>query len=202
MLEPARTFFDGRLAFLKKTRHWNSLRQGTPAPTGTQTGVLLLRGRCASGSAQRPFFLGRCCPCQRPAAVAALHTGGESRAARNFDPRCIFDSTKKIFKIPRFIFENSSLLQGASLIEAMQRCPLSNGRLPSKRTTPQLTETAFFISRTSRFAPKKAPPPARPAESAELKTGLSFLPANREVGVRYSHLDAVLEAHVGSPRAV
>ena len=56
-------------------------------------------------------------------------------------------------KITSENFENRLLFQGASLIEAMRRCPLSNGRLPSKRTTPQLTETAFFISRTSRFVP-------------------------------------------------
>ena len=65
--------------------------------------------------------------------------------------------------------------------------------ITTKKAAPQLPEAAFFISRTSRFAPKKPPPPARPAEPAELKTGLNFLGANREVGGRYSHLDAVLK---------
>ena len=47
-------------------------------------------------------------------------------------------------KITSENFENRLLFQGASLIEAMRRCSLSNGRLPSKRRTPQLTESLVF----------------------------------------------------------
>ena len=47
-------------------------------------------------------------------------------------------------KIPSENFENRLLFQGASLIEAMRQCSLSNGRLPSKRRTPQLTESRVF----------------------------------------------------------
>ena len=47
-------------------------------------------------------------------------------------------------KITSENFENRLLFQGASLIEAMRRCPLSNGRLPSKRRTPQLPESRVF----------------------------------------------------------
>ena len=75
--------------------------------------------------------------------------------------------------------------------------------IEKKNTATDRKPRSFLrVLRTSRFARKKAPPPARPAGPAELKTGLSFLGANREVGGRYSHLDAVLKAYVGIPLAV
>ncbi len=60
---------------------------------------------------------------------------------------CLCTFLPVLRKITSENFENRLLFQGASLIEAMRRCPLSNGRLPSKRRTPQLPE-----SRVSYFA--------------------------------------------------
>ena len=57
---------------------------------------------------------------------------------------CLCTFLPVLRKITSENFENRLLFQGASLIEAMRRCPLSNGRLPSKRRTPQLTESRVF----------------------------------------------------------
>ena len=102
-------------------------------------------------------------------------------------------------KITSENFENRLLFQGASLIEAMRRCPLSNGRLPSKRRTPQLPNAAFFISRTSRFSAQKRTPDSNSAGPAYPKTAVLFFRGNGEVGVGYSQLEAVLQAHVAAP---
>ena len=102
-------------------------------------------------------------------------------------------------KITSENFENRLLFQGASLIEAMRRCPLSNGRLPSKRRTPQLPNAAFFISRTSRFPAQKRTPDSNSAGPAYPQTAVLFFRRNGKVGVRYSHLEAVLQAHVAAP---
>ena len=84
-------------------------------------------------------------------------------------------------KITSENFENRLLFQGASLIEAMRRCPLSNGRLPSKRRTPQLPNAAFFISRTSRFPAQKRTPDSNSAGPAYPQTAVLFFRGNREV---------------------
>ena len=76
--------------------------------------------------------------------------------------------------IPSENFETRLLFQGASLIEPMRRCPLSNGRLPSKRRTPQLPNAAFFISRTSRFPAQKRTPDSNSAGPAYPKTAVLY----------------------------
>ena len=66
---------------------------------------------------------------------------GTGRGQSPSQSEYLFASTSKNHKRK---FENRLLFQGASLIEAMRRCPLSNGGLPSKRRTPQLKESRVF----------------------------------------------------------
>ena len=71
-----------------------------------------------------------------------------------------------------------------------------------KRST-QLTESGvFYFRELPGLLQKKRRHQRDQRAPAELKTGLSFLGANREVGVRCSHLETVLQAYVAAPQRV